>query len=190
MFGRAGRNGCSARGHLLHTAMKRKQPVDPNLECFYQGKENCRRAGMLKNLGSSEVVVGGTACCDICSGGEVPYARLDVLIPTPLKRVKKPKPVRSIDTNLERVLRETILHERDAIFSENAGYRMLGASFVIPDSTISQLCLKASKMSSEKDLHDIPTLRPEYCHRFFSLISSVIAGAPPPLRKERRGQKQ
>ena len=87
MFGRAGRNGGSARAHLIYKA---KQSKDKGMELFCEAKENCRRAEMLKYLGSSEIIIGGTECCDICSKGEVPYSRLDVLSPTQLKRVRKP----------------------------------------------------------------------------------------------------
>ena len=70
MFGRAGRNGCPARSHLLCSSRHAEKVTDQSLRCFASlgGSENRRRRHMLRFLGSSESVASGEACCDVCSG--------------------------------------------------------------------------------------------------------------------------
>ena len=188
MFGRAGRNGCSARGHLFFTNKQSRQVTDSSLHCFASeaSRENCRRQNMLKYLGSAEPVSTGATCCDICSGGVVPVARLNLLVPTPLKRATKSRTVRFIDNSMEEALRHALIRERENFLLESPGFRMLGGSFAVPDATIRELCLKAPVITSQDELGEILSLRPEYHHRFFSVMWDVIASAPPPQRKRRR----
>ena len=56
MLGRAGRNGCSARGHLLYTSRQMENTKDVSLKLFSVSgsKENCHRREMLTVLGSNE----------------------------------------------------------------------------------------------------------------------------------------
>ena len=91
MFGRAGRNGNPARAHLLYTNRQLQQIKDPSLSKFGGGenKENCRRRELLTGLGTTESLSSNVACCDVCTGGKVPSARLNILVPTSLKRARK-----------------------------------------------------------------------------------------------------
>ena len=143
MFGRAGRNGCSARAHLLYTNRQAKQMKDVSLQCFASegSNENCRRKAMLTSLGSRESVTTSVSCCDICSGQSVPSSRLDVLVPIPLKRATKPKPVRHISNDMEKALRDAPVHQRDKLIDEFPGYKMYGQQFFLSQITLSENCV-------------------------------------------------
>ena len=63
-------------------------------------------------LGSKEVLLlSNTACCDANTGGKVPSARLDILVPTSLKRARKPKPVHDASKELKERLTAGLLNE-------------------------------------------------------------------------------
>ena len=188
MFCRAGRNGCIARAHLLYTTRQARLLRDPSLTCFAsQGnKENCRRKEMLMLLGSSESIDGSAACCDICSGQNVPSPRLDLLVPMPLKRPRKPKPMRHISDDMSEALTHALLHERKKFLDEFPGYRMLGSNFILSDSTIRHLCTVATTLTSVDDLSSIVSLRPELKDRIYHVMWDIISHAPAPKKKERK----
>ena len=188
MFGRAGRNGVPARAHLLYTSRQLKQIKDPSLLkcCGDACKENCYHRELLIGLGSKELLQSHAACCDVCTGGKVPSSRLDVLVPTSLKRARKPKPVRNVSKELKERLTVGLLNERDKILEECPGFRMLGGNFILPDATLEDLVLKAPFVVSKEDLNDVLLLRPEYRDRFFNIMWDVVSTAPPPNKKRRK----
>ena len=188
MLGRAGRDDCPARAHLLYTTQRTKHISDTSLKIFTceGSQENCRRKEMLLSLGSRESITSTVACCDICSGGNVPSPKLDILVATPSKRVRKPKSVRHISDDMEKALREALVVERERIVEEFPGYRMIGTGFILSDATIGQLCDKASTILSKEDLNDVVSLRPEYCDRLFRVVWQIVSCAPPPNKKQRR----
>lgn len=187
MYGRAGRNGTPAHAHLLYTSRQVKKIKDPSLNrfCGDACKENCRRQQLLVSLGSKESIQGNAACCDVCTGGRVPSARLDVLVPPSLKRARKSKPVRDVNKNMEQMLREGLLKENDKILEECPGLRMLGGNFIFSDAVIEELCLKAPFIESKDDLNGVLLLRPEHHERVFNVIWHIVSSAPPPPKKHR-----
>lgn len=187
MYGRAGRNGCLARAHLLYTARQARQLKDTSLKCFASeaSNENCRRKEMLISLGSSESVMSSARCCDICSGNVVPSSRLDVMVPTALRRPRKPRAVRYITSEMGDVLKQTLLEEREKLLEEFPGFKMIGRSFILSDKTIDELCKLSTSLSSVEDLNGIVTLRRELRSRIFSKIMDVISCAPSPKKKQR-----
>ena len=188
MFGRAGRNGAPARAHLLYTSRQIKQIKDPSLSqfCGDACKENCRRQQLLISLGSKESIQGNAACCDDCTGGKVLSARLDVLVPPSLKRARKSKPVRDVNKNMEQMVREGLLKDKDKILEECPGFRILGGNFILSDAVIEELCLKAPFIESKSDLNGVLLLRPEHHERVFKVIWHVVSSAPPPPKKHRK----
>lgn len=188
MFGRAGRNGTPARAHLLYTSSQLKQVKDPSLLkcCGDACKENCYRRELLFGLGSKELLQSNAACCDVCTGGKVPTTKLDVLVPTPLKRARKPKPVRDVNKEMEQKLTAALVKEKDKILEEFPGFRMLGGNFILSDAAIEELVLKAPFIVSKEDLNDVLLLRPEYRDRFFNVIWDILLTAPPPNKKQRK----
>lgn len=189
MFGRAGRNGHQARAHLLYTTRQTKRISDCSLKMFTceGNEENCRRKEMLLGLGSKESISNNYgACCDICTGGTVLSPRLDILVPTPQKQVRKAKPVRHITDNIKKAVREALIVERGRIVDEFPGFRMIGTEFILSDATIGELCDRASTITSKEDLNDVVLLRPEYHDRLFRVIWLIVSCAPPPKKKQRK----
>ena len=184
MFGRAGRNGCLARAHLFYTTRHARLLRVPSLKCFAceGSSENCRRKEMLK-AGCSESVVTSTACCDICSGIRAPSARLDFLVTMPMKRPRKPKPVRHITAGMADTLKLALFCERERIMNEFPGYKMMGSSFLLSDNTITELCDLATTLRSVNDLNSILSLRPELKNR---LLWDFVSFAPSPQEKRRK----
>ena len=185
MFGRAGRNGCPARAHLLYTCTQKPSVEEVHLKSFACGTENCRRKELIASLGSEEVLATNPACCDVCTGGKIPTLRLDVLAASHSKRTYKAKPVRDIDRDMEQTLKEALLKEREKILEESVGLRILGRSFVFSEATVKDLCVKAKYIKSKEDLGNLLSLRPEYHDRVFNIVWSVVSQAPPPQRKRR-----
>ena len=183
MFGCVGRNGGPARAHLLYTSRQLKQLKDPSLLkcCGDPCKENCYHRELMIGIGSKELLRSNTACCDAYTGGKVPSARL---VPTSLKRARKPKPVRDVSKLKER-LTAGLLNERDKILEECSGFRMLGGNSILPDATIEDLVLKASFVVSKEDL-DVLLPRPEYRDSFYNAMWDVASTAPPPTKKWRK----
>ena len=188
MFGRAGRNGCLARAHLLYTIRQAGLLRDISLKCLASegSHENCRRKEMLKSLGSSEAVVTSAACCDVCSPLSVASSRLDVLVPLPLKRPRKPKPVRHITDDMADALKVALFREREKVVNEFPGYKMMGNSFLVSDSTIRELCSMATTLRSVDDLNGIVSLRPELRNRYFHVLWNVVSCAPSPKKRRRK----
>ena len=187
MFGRAGRNGCSARAHLLYTSTQMKHTSSSLSFLCLQSKENCRRLGLLRALGSNETVNVNPVCCDICTAGKVPdpIAKLDLLVATSLKHIRKPKAVRLINTDMEKALTKALLEEREKIMTEHPGYRVIGRSFILSTSTIKDLCSMAEYITSRDELNQVTLLRPELIDRVYNVLQDIISSAPP-LEKRRR----
>ena len=182
MFGRAGRDGCQARAHLLYTTRQTKHVSDPSLKSFTceGNQENCRCKEMLVALGSKEFITSNEACCDICSGGNVPSPKLNVLVAT------SQASVRHKTDEIKEALRAALLVERERIAEEFPGFKMIGIGFILSDSTIAELCDKASTITSKEDLNSVVSLRPEYHDRLFYVIWQIVSNAPSPKKKKRR----
>ena len=109
-----------------------------------------------------------------------------MLVPTSLKRARKPKPVRDVNKEMERKLTAALVKEKDKILEEFPGFRMLGGNFILSDAAIEELVLKAPFIVSKEDLNDVLLLRPEYRDRFFNIIQDILLTAPPPDKKQRK----
>ena len=184
MFGRAGRNGCSARAHLLYTSTEMKQISNPLSFLCTENKENCRRLGLLRALGSNETVKTNPACCDVCTAGEVPHPKLDLLVATSLKRTRKPKAIRLIDADMKETLTKALLEEREKIMAECPGYRLLESNFVLSTSTIKELCSMAPYITLKDELKEALSLRPELYDRVFDILWNVMSCAPTLKKKD------
>ena len=140
---------------------------------------------MLTSLGSSESIVSSASCCDICSGLCVSLSRLDFLNPMPLKRSRKPKPVRHISDGMADALKRALVCEREKVMNEFPGYKMIGSSFLLCN-TIRELCDVPKTVRSVGDLDTVVSLRPELKNRFFHVLWGIVACAPPPKKKQRK----
>ena len=178
MFGRAGRNGYSARAHLLHTNTQMKHISDSWPFLSVGNKENCFRLGLLRALSSKETVRVNAACCSVCTAGKVPDAKLDLLAASTIRPNKKPKTVRLINADMEEALCKAFLKERDRIMDECPGYKMCGSSFILSTSTIKKLCSMAHYITSKDELKEALSLRPELYDRIFNVLQNTFACAP------------
>ena len=182
MFGRAGRGGGTAQAHLYYTNKQAEKLKDASLQCCASpgGSENCRRQEMLRLLGSNEVVNSNEAYCDVCSGGVVPSHRLDILVPIPVTRPRKPKAVRFISPDMQDALKIALLQERNNILEKFPGYKIIGGGFILSNKAVTELCALAPSLTSADDLSNISTLRPEHRHEIFR----VILDEPPGVTHE------
>lgn len=67
-----------------------------------------------------------------------------------------------------------LIDEREKILREEPGYGILGCEFVLSTLCISQICEKPPFITSEEELHDLQTLRPEYHDRIYRLVCDTL----------------
>lgn len=151
---------------VLQKAGRESQRPIPAMFASLGGSENCRRRQMLRHLRSTETVASGEACCDICSGRIVPSARLDILVPTPVTRSRKPEAVRFVSSDMRDAVKIALVQERNNLLEEFPGYKMVEGIFILSDKTIAELCALAPSVTSVRDLNSIATLWPEHKQNF------------------------
>ena len=175
MFGRAGRGDVEAIAQLIYTTRELNNEPNTQLVDFASNKENCRRRTLLHNMGSSESVVGEhILCCDVCSGGIVPYCRLKLLMKRPcVGRVRKRRSCQKLTLQQYDELLSKLTKERDNICRSSAGFSYLGPDIVCPRPVINHLCKIAKSVHTIDDIK-IPGLRPQLYDNFFEIISSVL----------------
>lgn len=186
LFGRAGRNGCLARGHLFYSEKKEKaKPTvvgDDVLSDFVTGAKNCRSA-LICGMGGNDVGSPSERCCDKCTPHAIaPNDRLNILVIGKQSRGKKRAAVRRVDEELLMTLKNKLRMERDRYIQENPCFMMTGFSFVCPDVTIEELCSQATYIQTPLDM-SLFGIKTELRDRFFNIISSVLS--EPALSKRR-----
>ena len=165
MIGRAGRNGAPSQAHLLFKANDMNS-VDVHLKSVCTDKENCRRSIILSGVGNNDCMHSATNCCDVCSWGNIPYSRLDVLQCTSRPRTKKSCQLRELDNHMKEQVKKALLEEREKIIQENPGYMMMGKNYVYSDYLLDTIVEKSDSIKSQEDLQHL-FLHPEYCNRVF-----------------------
>ena len=175
MFGRAGRGGGEAVAQLTYTAKELQAEGNAQLIDFVANQENCRRHSLLRNLGSTESLVGDrTLCCDVCSIGVVPYCKLKFLTKRPIiGRAKRRKVHQTLSPQLLDELKRNLIKEREIITLSSPGFSFLGPDIVCPLPIICQLCKIAKYVKTIDDIK-VPGLRPQLYDRFFGVISNVL----------------
>ena len=187
LFGRAGRNGCLARGHLFYSEKKEKaKPTvvgDDVLSDFVTGAKNCRRNALICGMGGNDVGSPSERCCDKCTPHAIaPNDRHNILVIGKQSRGKKRAAVRRVDEELLMTLKNELRMERDRYIQENPCFMMTGFSFVCPDVTIEELCSQATYIQTPLDM-SLFGIKTELRDRFFNIISSVLS--EPALSKRR-----
>ena len=176
MFGRAGRNGCPARGHLLKKKKKssRSKIQDKTLSNFVNDKI-CRRKTLLSGMGEEyNEFIPPLRCCDVCTPSAISSNdRLNVLELGKQTRRPKRSAIRKVNEQLLKTLKERLYAERKAYIDENPCLSMLGVDFVCPDSTIDELCLQAEYLETASDI-SLYGIRTDIKDRFFNVISDVL----------------
>ncbi len=138
LFGRAGRNGCLARGHLFYSEKKdekgKAKPTvvgDDALSDFVTGAKNCRRNALICGMGGN-VGRPSERCCDKCTPQAIiPNDRLNVLVIGKQSRGKKRAAARLVNEELLTTLKNELRTERDRYIQENPCFLMTGFSFVL-----------------------------------------------------------
>ena len=98
---------------------------------------------MLRGLDSTGVVRHNTTCCSVCSLGDVPCERLDILKPSAKQYRRRPPAVRVVSSELMVELEVKLQRERDAIIAEKPSFRILVPQYVCCNSVIKDICIKA-----------------------------------------------
>ena len=180
--GRAGRSGHDARAHLFY-AYRKEDYKDKSLRDYVECGENCRRKMLLNGMGGS---FSGRAeiCCDICTPLAV-ESRLDILKPGQAVGRKRRRAVRDIDDSLKEILMKRLSEERDCTLREMPSFRIFGEDFILPDTTILELCCQSCYITAESDIC-LYGIRPDVKERLFNVIIDVVSSAPPPRKKHRK----
>ena len=127
----AGRNGAQTYAILLTNKSELKGCKDRCLVNFVSLKESCRRATLLKELGSTEIIQPSQLCCDLCHS--LP-STLTFLNPIKAKRVTRAKAVRKVSESTIEVLKRRLLAELSAktLFVEVVLAEFLVVSCFVP----------------------------------------------------------
>ena len=110
MIGRSGHSGCPSRAHLLFKA-KDVDTVHVHMKSICTDQENCRRSTILSGVGSCDYVHNATNCRDVCTGGKVPYPRLNILYCGSRPRKKKSCELREVDSHMKKQVKMVLLEE-------------------------------------------------------------------------------
>ena len=103
-------------------------------------------------------------CCDVCTDGKVLNSRLDVLASRVCKRKSKVRKRRTVSPSLEAKL----MAIREEVLDEHPSFKMVGADFFCPASSIKKLCTEAEFASEAKDFSVY--IRPELKDKFLNVI--------------------
>ena len=103
-------------------------------------------------------------CCDVCDG-DATSSRLNILS----SRAKKRKARRVERTVNSDGIEAKLIAAREEILQEHASFRMIGTSFLCPDSTIKKLCQEAKFSSSIENCS--VNLRTELKDKFSAVMS-------------------
>ena len=188
MIGRAGRNGCLARGHLFFSKSKggkKDSGEDSTLSRFTGGSENCRRKTLMVGMGGNCSGVSSQRCCDVCTPDAIVASdRLNVLELGKVVRRKKRAASRLVNDELLDKLKTELFVERTRYLQENPCFNMVGVEFVCPSVTIDELCSQAAYIETVNDI-SLYGIRSELRVRFFNVICSVLDKLVPRKRHRR-----
>ena len=189
MCGRAGRNGCESRAHLIYSS-KQKKFDDEKLCSYCVSIENCLRIHILhaicEHVDSHSKSVPASTCCLVCSGGDVPAERLNILKVGKAKPVKRKRPsIRNVSASMKDKIKEALRKERSEYMMKNCPHiPMIGIhQGVCSDEIIDDICSKAQSITTVEDI-DYFLLCPELQSRFFDVVIDIVRDAP--RAKQRR----
>ena len=175
LFGRAGRGGCQSRAHFCYSTKQKK--VNPEVKTFSESTQNCLRQQLVSAVGSRESVSNGANnyCCSVCSVFASDRLCLDSSDSTNQK--KRRKTIWESTQELEDTLSKKLKDERTSFINQHEHFKMLGYSFVCPDSVISHICAQARFIDSEDMLRDFG-LRKELVAPFYHIIYQEVSQHP------------
>ena len=127
----------------------RKFFTDANLVVFAKIKEACRRSILLASIGGVAASDQGCAFCDICHSGALNSSRLDFNFGGRVVNKRKVKRVRRVVDAA--VLKDRLLGVREEVLIEHPLFKMIGAEFLCPQSSIKKVCEDANYVSGPQD---------------------------------------
>ena len=171
LCGRAGREGCQSRAHLLVTTDTDKIS-DAVLKSFCTDQENCLRSSMITAIGGS--APNNSLCCMVCNPAAFSDGgRLDILKIGKVVRKKRRVAVRKISKPETSLIKLKLEMERSKYLSEHPTLGVLGLQLVCPDSVIKSVCDNVKYISVREDM-DLFCLRQELKEQFFRVIMTVV----------------
>ena len=164
------------REHIFVIAPNRKK-VNPQVKAFSESTQNCLRQQLVSAVGSRESVSKGASnyCCTVCS--EFTSDRLCLDSPDSINHKKRRKAVWESTKELEDTLCKKLKDERTLFINQHEHFKMLGYSFVCPDSVISHICAHVRFIDSEDVLRDFG-LRTELVAPFYHVIYQELSQHP------------
>ena len=143
------------------------------MRTYSQSKENCLRIPLLQSVGDcvhgvSSRCASGLTCCSVCSGGQIPCERLDILCIGPSKPIKrKGRKLREVDDCMKSTIKAALIKERHAFMLTNCPQMgILGPESVCSDAIIEDISSNSQNIASIEDINYF-FLRPELQSRFF-----------------------
>ena len=111
----------------------------------------------------------------MCSSSSIPVQlHFEALLRNPTLRRRTRRAVRVVSKDLEAKLKENLKAEREAYMMEHPSFRMLGSSFVCPDSAIDKICHDAKFIVSIEDL-GIIHIQSDVKARFLRVILHTLS---------------
>ena len=152
LFGRAGHSGCRSRAHFCYSTKQKK--VNAEMKAFSESTQNCLRQQLISAIQSIESVSNGAKnyCCSVCS--VFTSDRLCQYSPDSMNQKKRREVVWESTQELEDTLCKKLKDERTSFINQHQHFKILGYSFVCPDSVISHICTQACFIDSEDMLRD------------------------------------
>ena len=182
LFGRAGRDGRASRAHIF---LSSAQKCSEQVRGYCTSKENCRRRMMLLAVGASENHPENLPCCDSCNNSKCPKSVcFESQVTSTRSKHKRRIAVKDVNDNCMANLRAGLVKAVEEFLEEHPSFKMLGRSFICPDSVIEKICAEARFINSLEDLN-IVGIRPEIKSSLYHVVSSVISNAPARKRSRR-----
>ena len=164
LCGRAGRDGRASRAHVF---MSSGQKCCEQVKVYCTSKENCASESHPEDL----------PCCDSCDMSKCPKSVCFESQATSTKR-KRQTLVKEMNESCMADLRAGLVKAVDDFLEKHPSYKMLGRSFICPDTVIDKICSEAKFLNSIEDLNSIIGLRPEIKSNLFHVVISVLSNAP------------
>ena len=158
--------------------------MNPQVKTFSESTQNCLRQQLVSAVRSRESVSNGASnyCCTVCS--ELTSDRLCLDSPDSMNHKKRRKAVWESTKELEDTLCKKLKDERTSFINQHEHFKMLGYSFVCPDSVISHICAHARFIDSEDVLRDFG-LRTELVAPFYHVIYRELSQHPIMPKRQR-----
>lgn len=137
---------------------------------------------MLLSVGATEIHPESLPCCDSCDQAKCPKSLLfeSQVTGVRLKR-KRRTAVKELNDNCIATLKDSLIKAVEEFLEEHPSFKMLGRSFVCPDSVIEKICAEARFISSIGDFN-VVGIRPEIKDTLYHVFNSVVSNAPSPKR--------